>query len=78
MPLSVVSCSSIRFTTRRSYTGIVEDHLPYLIADPLPVVNEVARLYLAHNFSALVFEHGDDRFRILALMVLLSMGDGPE
>jgi hypothetical protein len=56
----------------------VEYHLPDLIADLLPVVNEVASLFSAHYFNALVFEDGDNRFRIGALAATLSIGNQSE
>jgi hypothetical protein len=54
--------SSITFD--RLIASVMEDHLPDLIADLLPVVNEVTGLFSAHNFNALVFEDGDNRFGI--------------
>ena len=39
----------------RLVAGIVKYHLAHLITDLLPVVNEVAGLFFAHYFSALVF-----------------------
>jgi hypothetical protein len=62
----------------RLVAGIVEYHLPDLIADLLLVVNEVASLFSAHYFNALVFEDGDNRFRIGALAAILSIGNQSE
>jgi hypothetical protein len=62
----------------RLVAGILEYHLPYLITDFLPFVNEVAGLLSAHYFNALVFEDGDNRFRIGALAATLSIGNQSE
>jgi hypothetical protein len=70
---SFPTCRSI--ASDRLVAEIVEYHLPDLIADLLPVVNEVASLFSAHYLGTLVFEDGDDRFRIGALAGILSIGN---
>ena len=51
---------------------ILTDQQFYLITDLLPIMNEVACFSSAHHVGPLVFENGDNRFRIAALVVILS------
>src|ERR1700693_5936414 len=55
----------------RLVPGVQGNHLPHLITDLLPVVNEVAGLVPAHYFGSLVFEYRDNAFGTGALPVIL-------
>src|SRR5690349_7029323 len=59
-------------------SGILANHLAYLITDLLPVANEIACTFHAHHLRALVFENQNYRFRIGAFLVTLSISDRSE
>ena len=50
----------------------------YLITDLLPIMDEVACFSSVHHVGPLVFENGDNRLRIGALVVILPIGNRPE
>jgi hypothetical protein len=53
---------------------ILADHLPYLVAYLLPIVNEIARLASAHYISSLLFEDRENGFRIGSIGIALLDG----
>jgi hypothetical protein len=57
---------------------VLEYQLPHLVADLLPVMNEVASLRSAHDFSSLLFQNCDDRLGIGSRSVALTAGDRSE
>jgi hypothetical protein len=53
-------------------TGLPKDHLPHLITDLLPIVNEITGLLSAHHFRSFVLENADYGFGLRTLLCTLA------
>src|SRR5581483_6927081 len=77
-PLNSPPPARLAVALDRLIARVAEDHLPHLVADFLPVVNEVSGLLLTHDFRALLLENAEHRFGVGAPGVVLPAGKPAE
>jgi hypothetical protein len=55
-------------------SAILHDHLPHLIAQLLPVMDEVPRTWVRHDFAALFFQNLENQVGVRSITIGLSRG----